>query len=170
MTIRSFLLLLGLSLASLAQAQQYPPGSTDIKAGQGTVRVNTGYVSHFNAHSFHVYSFQYRPTASDAVWNQLPLLPRNDAPPAEFLVKATATADFPLRDARVVVEGNKVALYIAELTFKDTPYDDNATVELKRYVLKQQPDEERWVLVLDSTRRLPQGTDVTQALAKLPSR
>lgn len=170
MKIRSLLLLLGLGLATLAQAQQYPPGSTDIKAPQGVVRVNAGYVSHFNAHSFHVYSFQYRPTAADAVWNQLPLLARSDAPPADFLVKATATADFPLRDARFVVEAGKVVLYIAELTFKDTPYDDNATVELKRYLLKQQPDEERWVLVLDSTRRLPQGVDVAQALSRLPSR
>jgi len=75
-----------------------------------------------------------------------------------------------LRDARVVVEAGKVFLYVAELTFQDTPYDDNATVELKRYALKQQPDEERWVLVLDSTRRLAKGIDVTQALAKLPSR
>ncbi|AWH37522.1 hypothetical protein C1929_12545 [Stenotrophomonas sp. ZAC14D1_NAIMI4_6] len=172
MNIRSFLLLLplGICLASLAQAQQYSPGSTDIKAGQGTVRVNAGYVSHFNANSFHVYSFQYRPTGTDSVWNQLPLLARSEAPPAEFLVKATATADFPLRDARVVVEAGKVSVYIAELTFKDTPYDDDATVELKRYLLKQQPDEERWVLVLDSTRRLAKGIDVTQALAKLPSR
>jgi hypothetical protein len=70
----------------------------------------------------------------------------------------------------VVIEAGKVAMYIAELTFKDTPYDDDATVELKRYLLKQQPDEERWVLVLDSTRRLAKGIDVTQALAGLPSR
>lgn len=63
-----------------------------------------------------------------------------------------------------------MVLYIAELSFKDTPYDDDAAVELKRYLLKQQPDEERWVLVLDSTRRLPQGVDVAQALSTLTPR
>ncbi|HEL3748306.1 hypothetical protein JAK58_08735 [Stenotrophomonas maltophilia] len=170
MIIRHFLLLLALCMGPSANAQQYSTGSTDIKTAQGTLRVNSGYVSHSNAHSFHVYSFQYRPIANEAVWNQLPLLARNDAPPVDFLVKATATADFPLRDARVRVEAGKVVLYIAELSFKDTPYDDDAAVELKRYLLKQQPDEERWVLVLDSTRRLPQGVDVAQALSTLTPR
>lgn len=170
MIIRYFLLLLALCIASFANAQQYSTGSTDINTAQGTLRVNSGYVSHFNAHSFHVYTFQYRPNANGAVWNQLPLLPRNDAPPVDFLVRATATADFPLRDARVRLEAGKVVLYIAELSFKDTPYDDDAAVEMKRYLLKQQPDEERWVLVLDSTRRLPQGVDVAQALSTLTPR
>lgn len=170
MKIFSLLMLLCLSWVPAAQAQQYASGNTDIRTSQGTLRVNSGYVSHFNAHSFHVYTFQYHPASDGAVWNQLPLLPSSEAPPTEFLVKVTATADFPLRDARVVVESNDVALYVAQLNFKTTPYDEDSTVEMYRYLLKQQPDEERWVWVLDTTRLLPKGVNVTQALTRISNR
>jgi type I restriction enzyme M protein len=45
---------------------------------------------------------------------------------------------------------------------------DNASVELKRYELVRQPDEDRWVFVLRSTRNVGKKT-VTQALAAPPS-
>lgn len=170
MKIKRLLMLLCLGLVPVAHAQQYAPGSTDISTSQGTVRINSGYVSHFNANSFHVYSFQYHPAADATVWNQLPLLPTLNAAPTEFLVKATATADFPLRDARVLVESNEVVLYVAQLKYKETPYDDATSVELQRYLLRQQADEERWAWVLDATRVLPKGVDVTQALSRLSTR
>lgn len=170
MKINSFLtLLLCMCLMLPAKAQQYAAGNTDIQTPHGTVRVNSGYVSHFNAHSFQVYAFQYHPNITEATWNQLPLLPSNDAAPTEFLVKVTATADFPLRDARIVAGSKEVALYVAELKFKDTPYDDDSVVELRRYVLKQQANEERWAWILDSARMLPRGIGVSQALTKLPN-
>lgn len=170
MTIRSLFLLLGMCIANAAGAQQYAPGSTDIKTPQGVMRVTSGLVNHLNAHSFHVYTFQYKKSDASSVWNQLPLLDKVAAPPTGFVFRATSTADFPLRDARVVVESGKVALYVAQLKFEDTPYDDSASVELRRYLLKQQPDEERWVLLFDSTRQLPKGVDVEQALAGLEPR
>ena len=43
-----------------------------------------------------------------------------------------------------------------------------ASVELKRYELVRQPDEDRWVFVLRSTRNVGKKT-VTQALAAPPS-
>lgn len=168
MKISACFLAFTLLLTAPAHAQQYKPGTATIATAQGTLRVNSGLVNHFNAHSFYVYSFQWQPQGKDAVWNQVPLLAKADAAPTEFVLKTAATADFALRDARVVQAGGKTWLSVANLTYTDTPYDDDASVELKRYELVRQPDEDRWVFVLRSTRSLKKAT-VAQALAAPPS-
>lgn len=164
----SYLLLAAAIAAAPAEAQQYKPGTATIASAQGTLRVNSGLVNHFNAHSFYVYSFQWQPSGKDAVWNQVPLLAKPDAAPSEFVFKTAATADFPLSDARVVQAGGKTWLSTAQLKYQDTPYDDTTSVEVKRYELVRQPDEDRWVFVLRSTRNVGKKT-VTQALAAPPS-
>lgn len=78
----SYLLLAAAIAAAPAQAQQYKPGTATIASAQGTLRVNSGLVNHFNAHSFYVYSFQWQPQGKDAVWNQVPLLAKRMRPPA----------------------------------------------------------------------------------------
>ena len=142
-----------------AQAQNFPSGTTEIATGTGTLRVHSGWVGNFNAHDFHVYSFQLKVDGTDEPWNQIPLVIPGQ-PQMEFLVKNTTTADFTTRDAVLRREGGHWVLTVAELKFDETPYDDDAWVELRSYVLRPLDEEHRWIFEQSSTGRAPQGMTV----------
>lgn len=150
-----------------AQAQNFAPGATEIVAEVGILRINSGLVGNFNAHDFHVYSFQLKAGAAEEQWNQVPLAVAGQ-PDLEFIVTTAATADFFIRDATIRHEGESLVLTVAQLRFDETPYDDSAWVELRRYVLRRIDDENRWVFEQSEVNRAPQGTTVDGFIATDP--
>ena len=150
----------------VAWSQQYTGGSHRISSPQGTLVVNSGYVSNFNVHTFHVYSFQFKPNATDEEWQQVPVMEARDSTEMKFMVTTANTADFTLRDAKVLVSGGKLTLLVAQKKYKETPYDDDAFVEVQRYELQKTIDEGRWVFRKISSRKT--GGAVTVELALNP--
>jgi len=154
-------LLLG---AGAVSAQQYPGGSQKISSAQGTLVVNSGYVNNLNAHTFHVYSFMLMPKDTRAGWQQVPVVESDVDPDMRFSVTTANTADFALRDAKVAAIAGKLVLRVAQLKYKDTPYDNKTSVEVRRYELKQTQDEERWVFAYVSSCNAGSKLTVEQAL------
>lgn len=147
-----------------AWAQQYPGGSHSIASPQGTLVVNSGFVNNFNVHTFHVYSFLFKPKEPGADWQQVPIVEGADISSLKFLVTTASTADFTLRDAKVSVVGGRLVLHVAEKRYKDTPYDEHAPIEVRRYELRKTQDEGRWVFDLVSMNSAGVGTAVEDAL------
>jgi len=150
-----------------ARAQQYAGGRHVIATPQGELVVNSGFVNNLNAHTFQVYSFLLKPKNAEDGWQQVPLVDGPGDTALKFTMSTANTADFALRDAKVFVAGGKVLLQVAQKKYKDTPYDESATVEVRRYELKQLPDEERWVFEYVSARNAGNGITVEQALNAL---
>jgi len=150
--------------AGTVSAQQYRGGSHKIPSAQGTLVVNSGYVNNLNAHTFHVYSFMLMPRDAGDGWQQVPLVESDANPDMKFVVTTANTADFALRDAKVSAIAGKLVLQIAQLKYKDTPYDKNTSIEVRRYDLRQTEDEERWVFAHVSSRNVGAKFTVEQAL------
>ncbi|MGY0611516.1 hypothetical protein [Luteimonas sp. A501] len=146
-----------------ASAQNYASGEHVLDSAQGELRINVGLVSHLNAHTFHVYTFQFRPSGETA-WHQLPLV-RDAADPAlDFILTRTATADFTTRDARLAVDGPAPGLAIAALEYEDTPYDDDARVRVETFALKRLDEEGRWIFERQGESLAAPGTTIEEAL------
>ncbi len=146
------------------QAQSFASGTTEIKTWSGTLRVQSGRVGNFNAHDFHVYSFQMKNDGLTEQWNQVPLVVSGRSE-LEFIVTTAATADFATRDAAIRQEGSRLILTLAQLRFDDTPYDDDAWVELRRYQLRHLNEESRWVFEQTDVHRAPLGMTVEGFIA-----
>lgn len=169
-THKSFALALASMLAlTPAQAQQYPGGSHAIAGPQGTLVINSGFVNNLNVHTFQVYSFLFKPKSQTGSWHQVPVMEGDDASNLKFVVTTANTADFSLRDAKVSVSGQKLLLHVVQKKYKDTPYDDDAKVEVRRYELQKLPDEQRWIFRLMSVRDAGTKTTVEQALHLIPT-
>ncbi|WP_394538505.1 hypothetical protein PRJ39_22845 [Lysobacter enzymogenes] len=145
-------------------AQQYAGGRHAIATPQGELVVNSGFVNNLNAHTFQVYSFLLKPNGADEGWQQVPLVDGTGDTALRFTLSTANTADFALRDAKVSVAAGKVLLQIAQKKYKDTPYDDDATVEVRRYELKRLVDEQRWIFEYVSARNAGREVTVEQAL------
>lgn len=163
LSIRAVVLALAL-VFSPAEAQQYPGGTHRFESPQGELAIHSGFVNNWNAHTFNVYSFLFKPVDSELGWQQVPVVERNDGSDLKFTVLTANTVDFTLRDARVAVAHGTFELWVAQKIYKESPYDDNASVQLRRYVLVQTEDEERWVFQYASSRDLGRGTTIEQAL------
>lgn len=163
MNIRAVILVLAFAVAP-AWAQQYPGGAYRLESPQGQLVVNAGFVNNLNVHTFHVYSFLFKPGDPASGWQQVPIVEQDDGSDMEFTLTTAHTADFTLRDARVVVVGGTFELHVAQKMFKHTPYDDNASIQVRRYVLQQTEDEERWVFQYASSRNAGRDLAVEQAL------
>lgn len=153
--------------SSVVQAQSFAPGTTEIVAEIGTLRINSGLVGNLNAHDFHVYSFQLKAPGAEAQWSQVPLVMAG-RPELEFIVTTAATPDFSTRDATIRREDKSLVLTVAQLRFDETPYDDDAWVELRRYVLRHLDEEDRWIFEQINVSRAPQGTTVDGFVASEP--
>lgn len=162
--IRAAFLMLALTLTP-AWAQQYPGGAHRLRSLQGELVINSGFVNNLNIHTFHVYSFLFKPVDAELDWQQVPIVERDDANELKFTVTRTHTADFTLRDARVVVVNGIFELRVAQKIHKGSPYEDDSSVQVRRYVLKQTEDEERWVFQYVSSKDAGQGTTIEQALS-----
>lgn len=147
-----------------AVAQNFAPGTTEIEAVQGLLRVQSGIVGNLNAHDFHVYSFQLKVYGANESWNQVPLVEAGH-PKFRFIVTTAATADFATRDVTIRRSGQRVVLTVVQLRFDNTPYDDDAWVELRRYELRHRRDENRWVFERLDVQRAPEGTTVDSFIA-----
>lgn len=148
-----------------AWAQQYSGGSHRIVTPQGTLVINSGFVNNLNVHTFHVYSFLLKPSGdSDDGWQQVPVVESREDGALKFTLTTANTADFTLRDAKVAVVDGRVVLLVAHRRYKDTPYDDDASVEVRRYELRQTQDEERWIFQWISTWDAGGKASVEQAL------
>ena len=146
------------------QAQSFAPGTTEIETLPGLLRVQSGIVGNLNAHDFHVYSFQLKARGANESWNQVPLVVTGHHN-LQFVVTTAATADFATRDVSIRQSGSRVVLTVAQLRFENTPYDDDAWVELRRYKLRHLTDENRWVFEQVDVQRAPQGTTVDSFIA-----
>lgn len=147
------------------KAQQYPGGSHSVVTPQGTLVINSGFVNNLNVHTFQVYSFLFKPKATDEGWQQVAIVENDNGSALNFTLTTANTADFALRDAKASVSGGKLLLQVAQKKYKATPYDDDARVEVRRYELQQMPDEERWVFRLVSVRDAGSKVSVEQALS-----
>lgn len=163
LSIRAVVFALALAL-SPAWAQQYPGGTHRLESPQGELVINSGFVNNWNVHTFHVYSFLFKPVDSELGWQQVPVVERDDGSDLKFTVMTANTVDFTLRDARVAVTHGTFELWVAQKIYKDSPYDDDASVQIRRYVLRQTGDEERWIFQYASSRNLGRGTTIEQAL------
>lgn len=161
--IRAVFLMLALALTP-AWAQQYPGGAHRLKSLQGELVINSGFVNNLNIHTFHVYSFLFKPVDAEMDWQQVPIVERDDGSELKFTVTRTHTADFTLRDARVVVVNGIFELRVAQKIHKGSPYDDDSSIQVRRYVLEQTEDEERWVFRHVSSKDAGRGTTIEQAL------
>lgn len=151
-------------VVSPAGAQQYPGGTHRLESPQGELAINSGFVNNWNVHTFNVYSFLFKPVSSELGWQQVPVVERTDGSDLKFTVMTANTADFTLRDARVALVDGTFELRVAQKIYKDTPYDENASVQLRRYVLMQTADEDRWIFQYASSRNLGRGATIEQAL------
>ncbi len=163
----TFVCLFCLSTTSV-RAEQYPTGSHTITSPQGLFTVNAGYVSHFNAHDFFVYSFMFRPAGSKD-WHQVPRVDKEDDPNMLFTVQTKHTADRVLFDARVVSAKGKIQLITANLNTGET-LADSGPVTLITYDLVKLDDYERWVFLRSSVKKIEPKTSVESLLknATLP--
>ena len=163
MSIRAIALAQALVLSPV-WAQQYPGGTHRLESRQGELAINSGFVNNWNMHTFNVYSFLFKPLNSELGWQQVPVVDRNDGSDLKFIVMTANTADFTLRDARVAVVHGTFELWVAGKIYKETPYDDNVSVQLQRYVLVQTEGEDRWVFQHASSGNLGRGITIEQAL------
>lgn len=158
------LFLVALAAGGACAQQQYAGGSHIVTASQGTLEVNSGFVNNLNVHTFQVYSFLFRPKTAGDTWQQVPIVD-NDQSNLKFVVTTSNTADFTLRDAKVLVVSGKFILRVAQMIYKETPYDEDATVVVRSYELRKTADEERWIFKLVSTRDIGSGKTVDEALS-----
>lgn len=161
--IRAVVLALAL-VSSPAWAQQYSGGAHWLKSPQGELAINSGFVNNLNVHTFHVYSFLFKPVNSELGWQQVPIVECNNGSDLKFTITTANTADFTLRDARIVIVGGTFELRIAQMVYKESPYDEDSSVQLRRYVLEQIEDEERWVFQYASSHDAGRGATIEQAL------
>ena len=164
--LRSTILFIALALCAPAlHAQTYATGEHTVQTPVGQLRINSGFVAHQNAHSFHVYTFLFRPDGAKT-WHQVPVIREIDAPAMEFTVRRTATADFTTRDAVVVPHDHGLRLTIAALDYASTPYDADAVVRIERFRLEQLEEEGRCIFLLDSTGVAPKGHSIEDVVRK----
>ena len=152
-------------------AEQYDTGMHIVKTNQGSLSINVGHVSHFNAFDFFVYSFMFQPI-DNKVWNQVPYIEKEDDPKLMFIVKTKHTPDILLLDAKVVTLKQKIYLFIASKETQETLANE-VPVAVSIYKLVKLDDYERWVFVLQSTQKTSSKTSVEKTLdnaAKLISK
>lgn len=162
--LRPTILLVFLFLCTPAlRAQTYATGEHTVQAAAGQLRISSGFVAHQNAHSFHVYTFLFRPNDT-GIWHQVPVIREIDAPAMEFTVRRTATADFTTRDAVVVSHGRRLGLTIAALDYASTPYDTDAVVRIEQFRLEQLEEEGRWIFLLEGNGVAPKAHSVEDVI------
>lgn len=155
--------------AAPTEAQQYPGGSHRIGAPQGTLVINSGFVNHLNAHTFHVYTFLFKPRVAGQAWQQVPVVESDSGAGMNFTLTTSNSADFTLRDAKVSLSAGRVLLQVAQKKYQSTPYDDNATVEVMLYELQQTRDEGRWIFKRVGARDVGTKVSIEQSLRSLDS-
>lgn len=164
--LRSTIFFIAFALCAPAlHAQTYATGDYTVQTPVGQLRINSGFVAHQNAHSFHVYTFLFRPDDTET-WHQVPVIREVDSPTMEFTVTRTATADFTTRDAVVVPHDRGLMLTIAALDYASTPYDAHAVVRIERFRLEQLEEEGRWIFLLDSNGVAPKGHSIEDVIRK----
>lgn len=164
--LRSTILFIALALCAPAlRAQTYATGEHTMQAPVGQLRINSGFVAHQNAHSFHVYTFLFRPDGTET-WHQVPVIREIDAPAMEFTVRRTATADFTTRDAVAVPHSGGLRLTIAALDYASTPYDADAVARIEHFRLEQLEEEGRWIFLLYSNGVAQKGESIEDVIRK----
>lgn len=152
-----------MSAFGAAIAQSYPAGEHALESRLGEVRINSGFVSNFNVHTFYVYTFMFQP-AGETLWHQLPIVRDTSDPTMEFVLTRTATADFTMRDAQVFTDAEGLALAVAQLHYEATPYDDDAHVGVETFRLHRLEEEGRWIFKKEGTDSAAPGLSVEDAL------
>ena len=152
-------LLLGVTFA---RAEQYSTGSHTVTSAQGLLMVNVGYVSHFNANDFYIYSFMFRPAGSRE-WHQVSRVDKEDDPNMLFTIQTKHSAERVLFDARVVTEKNKIKLFTAKLETGET-LADGGPITLTTYELVKLEDYERWGFLRQSAKKSESKTSVDNLL------
>lgn len=148
--------------ATTVRAEQYSTGSHTVSSAQGRLAINVGYVSHFNAHDFFVYSFIFQPKGSKE-WHQVPRIEKADDPKMLFTLQTKHTPEMILFDAKVVSDKQKVQLITADREIGKT-YANTGPVTLKRYELVKLEDDERWVFLRENTRTIAPKANVDSLL------
>lgn len=151
------------AFAGGAWSQQYPAGIHTFTNKSGTLRVVSGYVNHINAHTFHVYTFQFKPT-SEKRWHQLLRLEGLADTQLLFHFSTRGTPEAMLSDARVINAQGEFTLVTAQRQWTETRYDANPLL-VKRYKLTMTNEDERWVFLLDKIQTLDAKSSVERALS-----
>lgn len=147
------------------QAEQYSTGNHIATSGQGRLAINVGYVSHFNANDFFVYSFMFQPKGSKE-WHQVPRIEKADDAKMLFTLQTKHTADMTLFDAKVVADNQKIQLVTANLETGES-LADPGPVTLTTYELVKLEDYERWVFLRKNTKTIPPKSSVDKLLTNI---
>lgn len=148
--------------SATVQAEQYSTGTHTVTSEQGTMTINVGHVSHFNAHDFFVYSFMFKPTGSKE-WHQVPRVEKEDDPTMLFTVQTKHSADRDLFDAKIISGHQKIQLITATMETGETLADEGP-VTLTTYDLVKLDDYERWVFLRKDAKKIAPKASVEEIL------
>ena len=148
-----------------AAAEQYTSGAQQLATSQGIMLINTGYVSHFNANDFYVYSFLFQPKEGK-VWHQVPRVEKENDPKMLFTVQTKHTADAILFDAKVIAAKQSIYLVTGNKETTSTLADDGP-VTLTVYELVKLDDYERWVFLRKMTQKSKPKISIEMAIESI---
>lgn len=143
-------------------AEQYLTGTHVTNSEQGILTLNVGYVSHFNANDFYVYSFLFQPVNSKE-WHQVPRVDKEDDAKMLFTLQTKHNADTVIFDAKIVSDKHKIFLLTADKDIQPGTID-KGTVTLTDYELIKLDDYERWVFVRKNSRKTNSKLSIEQFL------
>lgn len=147
---------------NLIFAEQYSTGTHSIYSKSGKLTINVGYVGHFNANDFYVYTFLFQPEYSD-VWDQIPRVDKEDDAKMLFTLQTKHNADAVIFDGKIIEANNKFYLITANKELKPGTADEGP-VTLTNYELIKVEDYERWVFVKKNTVTKSSPATVEQLL------
>ena len=145
-----------------ATAEQYASGAQQLVAPQGTMLINTGHISHFNANDFYVYSFMFQPKESKE-WHQVPRIEKENDPKMLFTIQTKHMPDAILFDARVIAAKQSIYLVTGKKETAGTTADDGPVI-LTVYELVKLYDYERWVFLRKMTQKTAPKISVEKAI------
>ena len=148
--------------SATVQAEQYSTGTHTVTSAQGTMTINVGHVSHFNAHDFFVYSFMFKPTGSKE-WHQVPRVEKENDPTMLFTVQTKHSADRDLFDAKIISDNQTIQLITASMETGETLADEGP-VTLTTYDLVKLDDYERWVFLRKDAKKIAPKASVEKIL------
>ena len=149
--------------AVTVQAEQYATGTHTVTSAQGTMTINVGHVSHFNAHDFFVYSFLFKPKGSKE-WHQVPRVEKENDPQMLFTVQTRHSADRIFFDAKIISDSQKIQLITANMETGETLVDEGP-VTLTTYDLVKLDDYERWVFLRKGAKKMGSKASIESLLA-----
>lgn len=149
-------------LSLSARAEQYASGAQQLVTSQGIMLIHSGYVSHFNANDFYVYSFMFQPKESKE-WHQVPRIEKEKDAKMLFTVQTKHTPEAILFDAKVIADKQNIYLITGSKETANTLADDGP-VDVTVYELVKLDDYERWVFMQKKTQKTAPKISVEMAI------